>query len=170
MATLSWVPRLNFKRTVAQTPTITSGSAYAAGNQLGGIMTFANVIRQETGLQFSTCKLMEVTVLDADKQNSAIDIWLFNQSPTVTSADKQAFAMTAANQAAQCIGVVTIGSTTYSSAAAVSTATAVNLQKFIHIPGTVANPANVYAIAIVRGTPTYTTTTSVQFQFSFEID
>jgi hypothetical protein len=165
---LPWVPRLNITKTIAVTPTI-STSAYTSGDQIGGIMTLSNVIRQDSQMNYGNNEIVSVTILDADKQNAAMDIWFFNQSPTVTSTDNAAFAMTAANQAAQCIGVVSIGSS-YSSAAAVSTSSDKNLNLPLQVPGTVASPSNVYAIAIVRAAPTYTTTTSLQFQFSFFVD
>jgi hypothetical protein len=165
---LPWVPRLNITKTIAVTPTI-STSAYTSGDQIGGIMTLSNVIRQDSQMNYGNAELVAVTILDADKQSAAMDIWLFNQSPTVTSTDNAAFAMTAANQAAQCIGFVSVGAS-YSAAAAVSTASTANLNLPVQVAGTVASPTNLYAIAIVRAAPTYTTTTSLQFQFSFFVD
>ncbi len=168
----SWVPRINITKTVAVTPTISTSPAYTSGDQLGGIMTIPNVVRQDSNTGIGSCELRSVTILDADKQNAAIDIWFFKVSPTVTSADNGAFAMTAANQAAQCIGAISVG-TSYSGAAAVSTSSGAegrNIGLPMNIAFTATANTSVFAIAIVRGTPTYTTTTSLQFQFSFYID
>lgn len=166
----SWVPRINITRTIAVTPTISTSPAYTSGDQIGGIMTIANAVREDTNALLGVSQLVDVTILDADKQNAAMDIWLFNTSPTVTSTDNAAFAMTAANQAAQCIGFVSVGAS-YSGAAAVSCASTTNLGKIVQIPSTLTTPSSsLFAIAIVRATPTYTTTTSLQFQFSFYID
>lgn len=168
--TTSWVPRINITKTVSVTPTITASSAYSAGLQLGGIMTLADVVRQDSGTGVSSCELHSVTILDGAKQDAAIDIWFFNQSPTVTSVDHGAFAMTKSNLQSQAIGAISIG-TTYSDAAAVSQSTdGVNLGKIFTIANTAASPTNVYAIAICRGTPTYTTTSDLKFLFSFYID
>lgn len=174
MTQLAWVPRINASKTVIVTPTI-STSAYTSGDQIGGIMTLTDVIRQDSNMELGFSELVEVTILDASLQNAAMDIWLFNQSPTVTSSDNVAFSMSDANQAAQCIGWVSVGATaSYSSGALNSVSTTSNLNKPCQVislktaPKT--NPTNLYAIAIVRGTPTYTTTTALQFQFSFFID
>jgi hypothetical protein len=169
----SWVPRLNITKTVAVTPVI-STSIYTSGDQIGGIMTIPDVIRQESNTGIGENILAEITILDGDKQDAAIDVWFFKVSPTVTSTDNAAFAMTRANQQLQCIGSVSLGVTSttgaYSDAAAVSVSSNPNINKPLQVSGTAANPTNIYAIAIVRGAPTYTTTSSLVFQFSFYID
>lgn len=168
---LPWVPRINATKVVTVTPTITANSAYAAGNQIGGIMTITDVVRQDTNQKFGTSELVEVTILDAQKQDSPIDVWFFNQSPTVTSTDHAAFAMTYANMQNQLIGVVQLGATgTYSDANATSACTTANLNMPLQVASTVANPTNIYAIAICRGTPTYTSTTSLTFLFKLFLD
>lgn len=171
MSNLPWIPRINATRVVTATPTITASSAYAAGNQLGGIMQLTDIMRQDSNAGAGTSQLVGVTILDKDKQDSPIDLWLFNQPPTVTSTDHAAFAMTAANLASQCIGVVQVGASgKYSDAAAVSVSSDVNLNKIVMVPGTATSPTSIYAIAVARGTPTYTTTTSLQFRFEFFLD
>lgn len=175
MPTLSWVPRVNVTKSVSVTPTI-STPAYTAGDQLGGIMTISDVVRQDKQYAGAAgegyCELAGVTILDGSKQDAAIDIWFFNQSPTVTSADNAPFSMTDANQAAQCIGMVSLSTAngSYSDAALNSTGEWPNLNKILRIPASATTPTNVYAIAIVRGTPTYGTTTDLQFQFHFYVD
>lgn len=183
MTTLSWVPRINASKTISVTPVI-STSIYASGDQIGGIMTLTDVIRNQSipntvsgsDLGWGWSEICEVTVLDSDKQDVAFDIWLFNQSPTVTSTDNAAFAMTAANMKLQCIGVIkgiganSSGDSNYSDAAAVSTSSNPNINKPVQVPFSATNKTNIYAIAVVRGTPTYTTTSSLQFQFSFYMD
>lgn len=169
------VSQINASSVITQTPTITSGSAYVSGYQLGGIMTLANALRQNSSCGYGISELIGVTILDSSAQNAPIDIWLFNTSPTITSTDHTAFAMTAANMDAQCIGVVSIG-TAYSAAAAVSVSSSQNLNKMLRVigsqgvPGLVANANNVYAVAVVRGTPTYGSTTALQFQFELFLD
>lgn len=174
MTTLSWVPRVNITKTIAVTPTISTSPAYTSGDQIGGVMTLTDVVRQDSNTSVGTACLAEVTILDGDKQDAAIDIWFFKVTPTVTSVDNGAFAMTRANQQLQCIGSVTLGASgssgAYSDAAAVSVSDNANLNKIMQVASTAPSPTNIYAIAIVRGTPTYTTTTSLVFQFSFYID
>lgn len=173
----SWVPRINITRTVSVTPTVSTTPAYTAGDQIGGIMQIDGVVRQDTnsspiGVSTGQCELAGITILDNSKQDSIMDIWFFKVSPTVTSTDNAAFAMTLANQNAQCIGQATLTTSngSYSDAAAVSTGTWSNLNIPMQVDGTSATPTSVFAIAIARGTPTYATTTALQFKFSFYVD
>lgn len=164
-----FVTRITITKEVAVTPTI-STSAYTSSDQIGGIMTIPNVVRQNSNTGYGSCELRSVTILDADVQSAAIDIWFFSISPTVTSTDNAPFSMSDANQAAQCIGAISVG-TSYSASLLNSTSTdGKNIGLPINIPIANAANTNVFAIAVVRGTPTYTTTTSLQFQFSFYID
>lgn len=164
MSNLPWVKRINASKVVSVTPTI-STSAYATGDQIGGIMTLTDAVRFDSNESKGFSELVSVTILDSSKQNADIDVWFFKTSPTVTSVDNGAFAMTAANMAAQCIGVVSAG-VAYSDAAAVSVSSTCNL----NLPLQVASGSNIYAIAVVRGTPTYATTSALQFQFGIFLD
>lgn len=168
MSNLPWVPRINATKVVSVTPTI-STSAYTSGDQIGGIMDLSDCIRQDSNGTFGVSELVGVTILDKDKQSVAMDIWLFNVSPTVTSTDNAAFAMTAANLVLQCVGYVSVG-VAYSAAAAVSVSSTVNLNKVVQVSNTVASPSHLFAIVVVRAAPTYTTTTSLQFKFEFFMD
>lgn len=172
MTTLSWVPRLNITKTVVVTPTISTSPAYTAGDQLGGIMTIPNVIRQDPQTGDGYIEIAGITLLDGGKQDAILDIWFFNQSPIVTSSDNAAFSMSDANQAAQCIGcvILTTSNGGYSDAALNSIGEWDNLNKILRVAGTQSAPSSIFAIAITRGTPTYTTTTDLQFQFSFYVD
>ena len=168
MTTLSWVPRLNVTKVVSVTPTI-STSAYTTGDQIGGIMTLTDVVRQDKQLSVGTSTLASVTILDKGLQSAAIDVWFFNQSPTVTSVDNGNFSMSDANLVLQCIGFVSLG-TAYSASALNSVSTNANLNIPVQVDSTATAPTNVYAIAVVRGTPTYVSTTDLVFQFCFYID
>lgn len=171
MTTLSWVKRLNITKTVSVTPTI-STSAYTSGDQIGGIMTLTDVIRQDSNMQEGYCELAGISILDADKQDAVLDIWFFKVSPTVTSTDNAPFSMSDANQAAQCIGAIQLTTTNgfFSDAAINSTGEWSNINKILRVAYTATTPTSVYAIAIVRATPTYTTTTSLQLQYHFYVD
>jgi len=167
MSNLPWVKRINASKVISVTPTISTSPAYTAGDQIGGIMTLTDSVRFDSNEGKGFSEIVSVSILDSSKQDAAIDIWFFNASPTVTSVDNGAFAMTAANMAAQCIGVVQCGlSGTYSNAAAVSVCSTCNL----NLPVQVASGSNLYAIAVARGTPTYATTTALQFKFGIFLD
>lgn len=169
MTTLSWVPRINITKTVAVVPVI-STSAYASGDQIGGIMTLTDVVRQVRGDNYGQAELHAVTILDGALQSAAIDVWFFNQSPTVTSVDNGAFSMSDANLAAQCIGAISIG-TAYSASALNSVSTdGINLSKNMQVDLSSATPTNLYAIAIIRAIKTYAATNDLKFLFSFYVD
>ncbi len=169
MTTLSWVPRMNISKTISVVPTLTASAAYVSGDQLGSIMALTDVVRQDNQVGFGNCKLLSVSVLDADSQNAAMDIWFFNTSPTLSGANHAAFNMSDANQAAQCIGIVSVGAA-YSASSSNSITTTVNINLPLQVAGTATVPNNVYAVAIVRGTPTYSAVSSLKFQFSVQID
>lgn len=167
MTALASVKRINASRVISVTPTI-STSAYTSGDQIGGIMTISDAVRFDTTINKGFSEIVSVTILDSSKQDVAIDIWFFHTSPTVTSTDNAPFAMTAANMNAQAIGVVQVGlSGTYSDAAAVSICSTCNL----NLPAEISSASTaIYAIAVVRGTPTYATTSSLQFKFGLFLD
>lgn len=166
----SWVPRINITKMIAVTPTISTSPAYTSGDQLGGIMTLSNVVRQDSNTGIGSCELHSVTILDGGLQSAAIDLWFFSISPTVTSTDNAAFSMSDANLAAQCIGAISVG-TSYSASALNSVSTdGKNIGLCMNVPFTNTANTNIFAIAVVRGTPTYVSTTDLQFQFSFYID
>lgn len=168
---ISWVPRINITRILSVTPTITSGSAYVSGYQLGGIMSIPLAVREEFNSLQGQSQLVDITVLDNSSQNSAIDFFLFSSLPTLASSDHSAFDITDANLVATCIGVVSILGTTYSGTASNSVSSTTNLGKIIQVPSTKATPATtLYVVAVARGTPTYTSTTALQFQFGLYID
>lgn len=168
MAILDWIPRINATPVIPVTPVI-STSAYTSGDQVGGIMTIPNVIRQNSNMGFGSCELVSVTILDKAKQDIAMDIWIFKVSPTLVSSDNAPFDMTDANQATQCVGIVAVGSA-YSDSVSNSTSSTVNLNLPINVAGTSATPSSFFAVAIVRGTPTYTSTSDLQFQFGIFVD
>lgn len=176
-STLPWVPRINASKVISVTPTITA-AAYTFGQQIGGIMTLQNALRQDSQSGFGVAELVGVTILDSSQQSAAINIFLFNQSPTLTSTDRTTFAMSSANLASQCIGVVSVG-TTYVNSSAQSISSTQNLNKLLMVSSdpnaqSIVGPAtirsNLYAVAVSGGTPTYATTTALQFQFELFLD
>lgn len=165
MTNLSWVARLNASKLVSVTPTITANSAYASGNQLGGVMSLTDTVRVDlNNTGYGNSQLIGVNVLDSDKQNAAIDLWLFSASPTLVSSDHAAFNISAAQMKANCIGAVSIGGS-YSAASAVSVSSTAIFNQMLQ-----STTSLLYAVAVIRAAATYTTTTSLQFQFQFYLD
>ena len=78
---------------VAVTPTVTASSAYAAGNEVGGLMTFANVFdAANSGI------LQSITVKCLSVQTTPLNLYLFTTNPTnSTWTDKTGPAINAAD-------------------------------------------------------------------------
>lgn len=144
---------------VTTIPVITA-QAYSSGKQLGGIQTLTSACQGQNRLS----QLLNVTVLDADNQSSAINVLLFNQSPTIASADTATFSATAANLKLQLVGSFQILSTDYFTAGTVSVASVAMGNAFFK---SLDNAGALYAVAISAGTPTYASTSSIQFRWAF---
>src|SRR5919108_1061175 len=82
------------------TPTVTASSAYASGNAVGALLTFAGMARVagQGGV------LQTVLLRDKAGQNVPYDLLLFDAAPS-TPTDKQALALSDVDLA-KCIGVV----------------------------------------------------------------
>lgn len=143
---------------VAVTPTISNGVAYTANDQLGGVQTITSAT---TATKFQT-RLVNVSIIDKAKQSAAITIFFFNASPTVASSDNAALDITDAEMASKYIGHVEIGSGDYASIAASSVAC-----KECYLMLASAS-ANVYAVAMTTGTPTYGSTSDLIFNYHWE--
>lgn len=173
--TLVQIPKLNITPQIILQPTITATS-YSAGQQLGGILTIPNIVRQSQNYALASAELRNINILDSDNQKAAIDFWFFNQSPTITSVDHGTFAMTKANFQAQCIGAVSVGTSYSSNGTLAVSSDAKPTSLILEIPNTNlqsaanANSNNIYAVAICQGTPTYASTSSLIFQFAFYED
>lgn len=153
---------------VSVTPTITSGSAYASGNQLGGLMTVSGVNAGGS----SGCILQDVVVVDKAGQNAAMDVLVFDASVTVGS-DKAAVSISAADLTNHCLGNLKVTAAMYSSAGTPSVATFNGSNMPLTVKpalGQGGNTGTLYAVLVCRGTPTYTSTSdiTVKFKFGFE--
>lgn len=140
-------------------PAVTASSAYATGNAAGGKLTLAQA------MDGGTATLQSLTLSDKSNSKVAMDVLLFNQSFTPT-ADKSAIAISAADML-NCVGVISIATTDWatigSSANAVATKANINLR----MAGSIDNA--LYAQIVVRGTPTFGTTSDLQLAAVTEI-
>jgi len=92
---------------VTVTPAITAG-AYTAGDALGGLLTFASVVRSAGGCG----EIVKVTIIDNAKQSAPIDLVLFDRTFTPT-ADNAAFDPSDADLQ-NCLGYISVAATDYS--------------------------------------------------------
>lgn len=166
--TISWVPRINITKTVVVTPTV-GNVTYAAGVQIGGIMTLTDVIRYDSNLQCGQSLLASVKIIDQSLQAKAIDILIFNQSPTLASSSGSAFSQTFANAKLQLIGVVNCG-IAYSTGVSYSVSSTNNLNLPCQSLVSATPSSNLYAVAVAAATITPSATNIFQFGFNFYVD
>ena len=130
---------------VTATPTLDT-SAYASGDCLHtAVISFSNVASQSGG----TGTITKLVVIDKDVQSAAGELWLFDTAVTPATANA-AHAISDAD-AAHCVGVIPFGPYYASSNNSVSVNGTTRLT-FKAASG----DSTLYAIAVTRGTPTYT--------------
>ncbi len=141
--------------TIIQTPTITAG-AYTTGLALGGLLTFA-------GAAFSTRKtgiILSAWINDFDSRLAPIDLVLFRKTFTAAT-DNGAFSLSVAADALNAIPPVSFLATNYVQlGTAKAIASLVGLG--IGFDLTAGDGASLFGQLIIRGSATYTTTTSIQ--------
>lgn len=127
---------------LSSTPTLDT-SAYASGDCLHtAVGTFTNAVSQTGG----TGTILKMTVIDADVQSAAGELWLF--SATVMPAAANAAHSISDADALLCVGVIPFGPY-YTSAL-----NAVSVNGTVSLPFSVA-ATTLYYIAVTRGTPTH---------------
>lgn len=136
-------PRLKVAR-LAQTPAISNGVAYAAKDAIGGLLTFANAARAAGG----SCRIDSVQIEDKGQQLAALDVVFFDRSITAPT-NNAVFAPTDA-EVANVVGFVSVAAGDY---ADFSTNAVADVPFGREV---VLNGADLYAVLVARGTPTYT--------------
>lgn len=140
-------------KTVTSTPTITSGAAYSSGNLVGGKGTLSNSVRPG----ILSGMISSVTIMDKSTQNADMDVIFFNADPSGTTyTDRAAYAPTDADMQKVICRVQVRDKDTFS---ANGQAYAQNVNCPFNLAS---NSANIlYYVFVVRGTPTYTSTTDL---------
>lgn len=129
------------KRAVASvTPTLDT-AAYAAGDALATVMTFAGLPQRGY--------IDRLTVIDLGKQDAAGELWLFDAA--VTGAAANAAHDVSDADLAHCVAVIPFGPYYDASDNSVSVAKGVDCAYDTGDTGT----GTLYGIAVTRGTPTY---------------
>lgn len=145
----------------------TSAGIYAAGDQIGSLLTIPKV-------PDSRCsKLVSIAVLDKAKQKSLLNIHFFSKAPTVASTDNATLDITDAQMADKYLGTVAIPAASYVDLSGSSVVSVNNIQMILlsqdqEIPGKYKGD-NLYAIVESGGTPTYgSAATNLQLILGFE--
>lgn len=140
-----------FKTSVVAT---SSGTAYAAGDLIGGKLTFSSAVRVTSG----TALLHSVVLADNDKQNVSIDLLLFRKDPASTTFTDNSALDVADSDLRNLVGHVSIDAGDYTSLNDNSLATV----PAVNLPVQVVSAQTLYGCLVSRGTPTYTTSSGLQ--------
>ena len=131
--------------TITQTPTITAG-AYIAGDNVGGLLTFADAVRLAGGGGV----IKDVLIIDDAGQDAELELWLFDQIFT-PGADNAAWAPTEA----ELHNLITVISTVDINYIAGGTPSVIPIEvaRRYDCIGT-----DLFGRLVTRGTPTYVAT------------
>lgn len=157
-----WVRPAPVTTRIQVTPTISSSPAYTSGDVVGGLQTISNAARVSGG----SGTISQITVMDKTQaQRAAMDILFFDRSVTV-AADNAAVAMSDSDMAF-CLGVISIGpyNTAWPGTPLNSISTLMNVGFRFVLNGT-----DLFAVAVVRATPTYTSTSDLIFSYTIDQD
>lgn len=148
---------------ITPTVTVTSGSAYASGNILGGKLTLTNAMRVSGGSGVWQGLFLQ----DAANQKPALDILLFDSDPSNgTYTDKTAFTYNASDRP-KCIRKFSVAAsdwTTIQGGSAVAVADLAPGGK----PVVASGSRNLYALLVLNGsTPTFAAATDLVVRFGF---
>lgn len=145
---------------VTATPTIDT-AIYAAGDRVGSLMTLANVADESSGIVV----LKSLIIVDQTALTAATDVLFFDSSPTIASADNAALNITDAEMTARFIGRVVVATGDFTALAANSVAVKAGIELMMR---PALGTRDIYCLLQARGTPTYTSTTSLTLKFLFE--
>lgn len=145
--------------TVVVTPTITvDTNAYAAGDCIGGKLTLTNAMRVSGG----TGVLSGLVLLDRANQKPALEIFIFEADPSAATATNNA-AFVFSTDDLKVIAKVVVAAADWTTINSKATAELANLNRFVAAAGS----ANLYAVIVATGTPTFAASTNLQVRFKF---
>lgn len=151
-----------FSIDIVVTPVISAAAIYAAGDAIGGLMTFPLAVRMTA----SSGRISKVVIIDDAAQLAPIDIIFFNQTFTPT-ADNAPFAPSDADMQ-NCIGQIQVVAADYSNFVNNSVATCLiwNSDGYgFQVAGT-----SLFAQMVVRATPTYVAVDDLTIKLTIEQD
>ena len=147
---------------IVQTPTISAAAIYAAGDALGGLLTFADAALAVGG----SGAITKVVIIDDDQELAPVDLVLFDRAFTPT-ADNALFAPSDADMQF-CIGYVDVAATDYASFVDNSVAAKSSGLRMPFPYQLGAASSSLYGQLVVRSTPTYTATDDITVKITVE--
>jgi hypothetical protein len=134
--------------------TITVG-AYAALDQVGTLLTFTNMVSTAG----NACRIDEMHILSKANVGAALQLWLFNAAPTLTSpGDNNAWQPTDGDMAT-CVGIIDSGPYYVGSATTLNQFSTRKVDKVCVTSGSTSLFG--YLVTSVGSTPSYASTTDL---------
>lgn len=146
---------------VTVTPTITAG-AYTSGYSLGGIQTITSALRSIN----NTGTLVSVRVVDRANQKKAMDLLIFNANPANGSYTDHAAPTYNNTDMGMLVRVVSIAATDWTTFGTYGVCD-IDVKKEVKCN---ASNTNLYAVAIIRDTPTFASTQDLEFKYGIYRD
>lgn len=148
-----------FSRAITATMVTSNGSIYASGDQVGALMNLSPLALEPNAL----CWLQSITVIDKSIQSAELNLLFFNSAITVP-ADNAAANYSDADMLT-CETVETILASDYKTTTLNSVASK-STQRHIKASAN----GTMWMAVIVRGTPTYTSTSDLVIKLGFALD
>lgn len=142
--------------------TTSNGVAYSSGDQIGTVMEVVKASEDDRGI----LELKNIVVVDKEKQDKSLDIFFFDEQPTNAVADNSSADIAVAELIAKAIGCVNVPIAGYNDFATGSIATVRNVGLILKA-NKVADKS-IWMLIVVRGTPTYTTTSGLMVKLGIE--
>ena len=144
-------------KTIVSTSTpVCDTGIYASGDLIGGKLTLSNVLEMSGGGGV----IHSVVVADKAKQNSALDIVIFDSDPSATTFTDQSALTIADADLLKIVGIIPIAATDYRSFADNSCADLKSVGLIVKGSAT----STLYACVVSRGTPTYASASDLQLK------
>jgi len=131
---------------IAFTPTVTAG-AYVAGDNVGGLLTFANAARVTGGGGV----IKDFVLIDDASQSAQMELWLFDQ--TFTAGADNAVWMPVEAELENLITVISSLEGVWYTGGATATVMAAEVSRRYDVVGT-----SLFGRLVTRGAPTYVAT------------
>lgn len=154
-------PKTHF---VSVTPTIDT-SAYATGDQVGGIMTFTGALRDK-----NAGYVISARISDKAAQTTDMELWLWRASPSGTFTDQAASDPLDADNSVKFLGVIKFSSTDIYSVNDNGVKYKPNL--LIPIQGSSSDSISytIYGTLVSRGAPTFASTSDLTVELGISQD
>ena len=140
------------------TPIVSTSPAYTAADAFGAKFELTNVFSAIGHGSY----LKNLIVTDKGKQNAALDVVFFNASPTNTTVTDNGALTIHDTDLLTIVGRATVAVTDYTSFADNSEAT---IEKTLGVLSDLST--SLWVIGVIRGTPTYVSTSDLQLRFVF---